>query len=233
MGALDGPGLRCVVFFQGCPMRCRYCQNPDTWDASAGREMTCEQVLAKIERCRPYFGKFGGVTLSGGEPFMQAAFAAELLQACRQRGIHTAVDTCGYFLNEQVDRGLDSTSLVILDIKHADGPKHKELTGCELDRPLAFLRHVAERGIPLWVRQVIVPGWNDTPADVDALAVLVKDVTCLQKVELLAYHTMARAKWDAMGILYPLGDTPPVSAETMKSLREHLATVLPLWGGGP
>ena len=115
MGGLDGPGLRCVVFLQGCPMRCQYCQNPDTWQGSGGTEMTCAQVFAKIERCRPYFGKCGGVTLSGGEPFMQAPFAAELLRACRERSIHTAVDTCGYFLNDDVNRALDSTDLVILD----------------------------------------------------------------------------------------------------------------------
>ncbi len=222
LGGLDGPGLRCVVFLQGCAMRCLYCQNPDTWSPAAGQETDSGEVVHTVQRYKPYFGPEGGVTLSGGEPFMQAAFAREILAGCRALGIHTAVDTCGYYLDSDVIEALCSTDLVILDIKHADSSRHKQLTGQELERPLAFLRHVAASGIDLWVRQVIVPGWNDTEDDIRALAELVKDLPSLRKAELLGYHAMARWKWEGLGLKYPLADVPEPSPERLAQLQTLL-----------
>lgn len=226
LGALDGPGLRCVVFFQGCPLRCRYCHNPDTWDFSAGTEMTVPEVLRRVSKSVPYFSSAGGVTLSGGEPFAQAKFAAEILRCCKQEGIHTAVDTSGFYLDGDVEQALDHTDMILLDIKHVDPTRHKELVGQEQGRSLAFLERVGQRGIRTWVRQVIVPGWNDTDQDMRALAKLVKGISCVEKVELLPYHTMARDKWAKLGMEYPLGDVPGPSVKQVKYLQEVVDSVL-------
>jgi pyruvate formate lyase activating enzyme len=227
LGALDGPGLRCVVFLQGCPLRCRYCHNPDTWAVGDGDEMTVDALVERIARYQPYFAREGGVTLSGGEPLLQARFAARVLAACAARGIHTALDTSGAVLNAEVRMALDATQLVILDIKHTDPARYRALTGGSLARTRAFMAEVAARGIPLWIRQVIVPGWNDTPADVQALARLVRDIPTLTRVELLPYHRLGVEKWCLLGRPYPLAEVAELSAAQQQTLLDVLAEELP------
>ncbi len=226
LGALDGPGLRCVVFLQGCPLRCQYCHNPDTWDPRGGKEMTAADVLSRVMKYRRYFGEKGGVTLSGGEPLMQAQFAADVLRLCQAEGIHTAVDTAGYRLDADVQRVLDYTRLVILDIKHADPQRYKELSGGELSTALEFMAVVCGRGIPLWVRQVIVPGLNDNEADIRMLAGLLAGAGTLAKAELLAYHAMARGKWEQLGREYPLADVRAADSDRMTELQQLLESLL-------
>jgi len=226
LGGLDGPGIRCVVFLQGCPMRCQYCHNPDTWDAAAGTQIDSAEVAARIERCRSYFGRDGGVTLSGGEPLMQAAFAADILARCKAAGIHTAVDTCGYYLTDAVKRALELTDLVILDIKHTDPRRHMELTGAPLSGTLAFLDYVAAKGIALWVRQVIVPGWNDSSQSLAALAAMVKDIPTLQRVELLPFRKLGAWKYERLRLPCRLADAPEPDDALMARLRGELAGLL-------
>jgi pyruvate formate lyase activating enzyme len=219
LGAVDGPGLRCVVFLQGCPLRCQYCHNPDTWDCGGGTEMSVEEVVARVERSRPYFGKSGGVTLSGGEPLAQPEFAAEVLRRCQELGIHTAVDTSGACWNAAVEEALEYTDLVILDIKHADLAKYSQLTSGELERTLGFLEQVKRLGKPLWVRQVIVPGWNDTEDGARALAALLREVPSLERVELLPYHRMGSKKWEALGLKSTLEGVPEADADVVARLE--------------
>ncbi len=226
LGSMDGPGIRCVVFLQGCPMRCQYCHNPDTWGAAGGKEMTVEEVVAAIQRCRPYFGHRGGVTLGGGEPLMQATFAGAILRRCREARIHTAMDTNGYYLTDAAREALESTDLVLLDIKHTDPQRHLELTGTELSLTLEFLRYVAGRGIAMWIRQVIVPGWNDTPADMAALAKIVRGIACVEKVELLPYRKLGLWKYEGLNLASPLAQTPEPDDATMTRLRQELARLL-------
>lgn len=219
MGALDGPGIRVVVFLAGCPLRCRYCHNPDSWDKDSGELMTAAAVAAKIKRYQPYFGGDGGVTLSGGEPLGQPQFAGEILRLCHEAGISTCVDTSGSIINEKVKAALAYADLVLLDVKHTDAEKYRGLTGGDLARNRAFLAHCKEAGIPLWIRQVIVPGWSDTEDDIKALLSYVEGAN-VQRIELLPYHTMGVYKWDALKIPYPLAGVEPPSPERMDRLRE-------------
>lgn len=226
MGSLDGPGIRCVVFLQGCPMRCLYCHNPDTWDAAGGNVMAGGEVVAAVKRCRPYFGRRGGVTLGGGEPMMQPAFAGDILRQCKAAGIHTAVDTNGYYLDDAVKEALDSTDLVLLDIKHTDPLRHKELTGMELARTLEFFDYIRAKGLAMWIRQVIVPGWNDAPADLVALASLVRGVPTVEKVELLPFRKLGLWKYANLGIPCPLADAAEPDEAMLARLRAELAKLL-------
>lgn len=222
LAGLDGPGVRCVVFLQGCPLRCRYCHNPDTWNPSAGETLTSDRLVRRVLRLRPYFGQSprgGGVTLSGGEPLMQAEFCAEVLAACRRHGVHTAIDTCGYRLDAAARSALANTDLVLLDIKHTDPLRHRDLTGAELAPAVEFLRYAAAQGIALWVRQVIVPGWNDTDEQARALGRLLRGTDTLEKVELLGYHDLAVVKWRELGMDYGLEGTPPASPQRVEELQ--------------
>lgn len=226
LGALDGPGLRCVLFFQGCPMRCMYCHNPDMWELVGGKEVNVDEALTRILRFKPYFRRGGGITLSGGEPFMQATFATEVLKGCKEQGIHTAVDTNGYYLDSHVKEALGYTDLVILDIKHTVPIKHEQLTGQPLMKPLEFLEYVADKDIPTWVRQVVVPGWNDTATDIKSLGYLVRDLACVHRVELLPYHTMGVHKWEKKGIPYPLVGTNGMSQTSLNAMQYELDAII-------
>ena len=231
LGALDGPGLRCVVFLQGCPLRCQYCHNPDTWEEGGGGTMSCDELLARIVRYQAYFGQQGGVTLSGGEPLQQSRFAARVLEACLALGIHTAIDTSGAVPPATVQEALAATRLVILDIKHTDAARYRALTGgSSLARPLAFLREIVRRGLPLWVRQVIVPGWNDNTDDIRALARLLRDIPSLQRVELLPYHRLGVEKWQRLGYRYPLAGVAPMEEGQLSELSDILHEELGMAG---
>lgn len=223
-GAVDGPGLRCVIFTQGCRMRCRYCHNPDTWALHAGREVAVGELLADIRSYLPFMqASGGGVTVSGGEPLLQPAFVAGLFAECHRLGIHTALDTAGYAEPEEALPVLAETDLVLLDIKHADPVKHRALTGVDPDRPRRIAHLAAGLGKPIWIRYVVVPGWTDAPEDVDALAGLVGDLPTVEKVELLPYHLLGRHKWEVMGIPYTLEGVASPPPATLERIRQQLA----------
>jgi pyruvate formate lyase activating enzyme len=218
LAAVDGPGLRMAVFLQGCPQRCIYCHNPDTWTADGGEEMTAEEIVKRAVRFRPYFKEIGGVTLSGGEPFMQAEFVREVLMRLKEENINTAVDTCGYFLNDTVKDALEYTDLVLLDIKHADRDGYESITKTDYARILRFLEYMKEIKKPLWIRHVIVPEITDSADEVRRMCAML-DGTRTERIDLLPYHTLGVDKWHALGIPYELENTEPPSEEVMRTLR--------------
>lgn len=226
LGGLDGPGLRTVVFLQGCPLRCGYCHNPDTWAVGGGTESTVAEAMARIRRYRPYYGKEGGVTLSGGEPLWQAPFVAELCAACAAEGIHTVIDTAGHPLSLPVEKALGACDLVVLDVKHADPGKFRQLTGGDWRGMCEVLAFTKARRKPTWIRQVIVPGWNDCPDDIQALAALVADHPSRERVELLPYHGLGHGKWEALGQVSPFADVPAMAAEDLARLQGLLTQAL-------
>lgn len=216
LGALDGPGLRTVVFFQGCPLRCLYCHNPDTFDPSAGRLVTAREVTAFVSRYKNYFGREGGVTLSGGEPLLQEAFCYDLMRLMRLEGIGVALDTAGSVYSE---RCLDAADVVLLDIKHTDPTAFTALTGGKADNTLRTLDYLRSHGKRFWIRQVIVPGVTDGEDNVRALKALSRGA---ERVELLPYHTMGRVKWERLGLKYALDGIDPPDGETMTKLKKIL-----------
>lgn len=225
MGALDGPGLRFIVFLQGCPLRCVYCHNPDTWNYSLGSEMDSDEIVKKAKRFAPYFKNKGGVTLSGGDPLMQSEFCTEIFKKLKENKIHTALDTSGCIFNDNVKKLLEYTDLIILDIKHADSLKFKEITGYEIDNTLALMKYANEKNISLWIRQVIVPGINDKIDDIEQLGDMIKPFHTIEKVELLPYHTMGVKKWIELGLEYKLENIQEPTQEKMDSLKEVLKSM--------
>jgi len=223
LAAVDGPGVRMAVFFQGCPARCMYCHNPDMWATDGGEPMSAADVLERAERMRPYIGRAGGVTLTGGEPLMQPAFARELTELCRQAKFSVAIDTSGACWGPEAEAAVDAADLLIVDVKHTDAERHRELAGFPLAGTLTLLDHTAVRDKPIWVRQVIVPGWTDSREQIEALAALLHNRPNVQRVELLPYHAMARAKWEALNRPYPLAQTPEPTEQAMADLRSILA----------
>lgn len=223
LGAVDGPGLRCVIFTQGCLMRCRYCHNPDTWALHGGTAVTAGSLIDEIKGYLPFMkASKGGITVSGGEPLLQAPFVAGLFEEAHRLGIHTALDTNGLTSPAEADPVLDHTDLVLLDIKHMDPVKHKALTAQELEPTLAMARHLADRRIPVWIRYVVVPGWTDAPADVAALADFVATLPNVEKVELLPYHLLGKHKWETLKIPYALDEVEPPSAEVLERITRQL-----------
>ena len=214
-GAVDGPGVRFVIFFQGCPMRCAYCHNPDTWNPSAGDLKTVDELWERFERNRVFYGN-GGVTATGGEPLMQIDFLIELFTKFHENGIHTCLDTSAVCHNpsnpewmKKINALLKVTDLVMLDIKHIDALKHKELTGHSNENILAFAKYLSDAGKELWVRHVLVPGITDSDEDLYRLGAFLGELTSLQALDVLPYHTMGIAKYEKLGIPYPLKDVPP------------------------
>ena len=222
MGAVDGPGLRYVVFFQGCPLRCAYCHNPDTWAFEGGQEVTVEEVLQKVRRCAPYIKKNGGVTLTGGEPLAQSAFAAALLAALKAEGFHTALDTSGAASLESAAKVLEHTDLVLADLKFTTEEDYRRHTGGSLAHTLEFLSLCREMGRPVWLRHVVVPGLNDGPEAAARLAALAKRYDNVEKVELLPFRTLCIEKYAALGLPFPLEGTPPAGKEHLAPFYEAL-----------
>lgn len=215
MGTLEGPGIRYVLFLQGCPLRCLYCHNPDTWRRREGREQTVDEVMADLAGYRSFIdASGGGITCTGGEPLLQAAFVGKLFRRCRERGIHTALDTSGYTeLTETVKELLEATNLLLLDIKHAPGAGHKELTGVAFDRIRAFAEYAAAQAIPIWIRHVLVPGHTLDPEVSKNVAAFVAGLASVERVDLLPYHELGRHKWEALGRRYPLENARPPTTE--------------------
>jgi pyruvate formate lyase activating enzyme len=222
-GTLDGPGIRFVVFLQGCPLRCLYCHNRDTWDVRGGREYTVGMVMDELKKYTNYI-RFsgGGITVSGGEPTMQPAFVAELFESCRRLNIHTALDTSGHADAADVGGLLEYTDLVLLDIKHIRDEKHRLITGAGFDKTERFARRVSDAGIPLWIRYVLAPGLTDDEEDLHAAAEFIKSLGSVQKIEVLPYHGMGAYKWEKLGKAYPLSDMKEPSEESLEKARRIL-----------
>jgi pyruvate formate lyase activating enzyme len=231
LGADDGPGIRMVIFLQGCPMACRYCQNPDTWDSCGGQLVTTGELVRRAIRMRPYFGADGGITLSGGEPLLQLDFAVNLFAAMKSEGFLTALDTSG-FLEAGREAGsagkaknlLAMTDLVILDVKSPDPAGFRWLTGRDIRALCRFLDILQDAGCATWIRQVVVPSWNDTPEDMQDLADFIArwPRLALEKVELLPYHILGKGKWADLGRPYPLPDVPPLPEAAWLSLQGQI-----------
>ncbi len=226
MGLVDGPGVRCVVFMQGCAMRCRYCHNPDTWHLHSGQEIESEDLFAKILRFRPYFeSSGGGVTFSGGEPLLQKEFLTDMLRRCKKAGIHTAVDTAGGGMGD-FSEILDLVDMILLDIKHVEASAYRDLTGISPGRFEHFLKQLKEHPVEVWVRAVIVPGVHDSFDYIQNLWEEVKRIPKVSKIELLPYHTMGVKKYEAMGIPYSLEGVPPMDKKRTMEWQEYLNRVL-------
>ena len=204
-GTVDGPGVRYVVFMQGCPLRCAYCHNPETWNLDGGEEKTAGEIFDTLLRYRSYFGREGGVTVSGGEPLLQSAFVRALFTLCRQASIHTCLDTSGCLFNQDVESLLDVTDLVLLDLKYAYDEQYKRYVGCSLSAPLAFLDRLEERKLPVWIRQVLVRGINDSEEDLLQTAKLLADHQMIQKIELLPFRRLCLEKYQTLGIDFRFG----------------------------
>ena len=220
LGTVDGPGVRSVVFMQGCPLRCVCCHNPDTWDAHGGTEMTVDALMKKILRCRAYFGKNGGVTVSGGEPLLHSAFLVELFRQLKINGIHTALDTSGCFLNDATDTLLDVTDLVLLDYKYTNAEDYLRYTGMKMETVDRFLDHLQDVGKPTWLRHVYIPGLNDTDDSIRRLIEVKRTHSCVQKIELLPFRRLCLEKYQSMGLTFPLADTPEPTPEQITALRQ-------------
>ena len=224
-GTVDGPGIRYVVFMQGCPMRCLYCHNPDSWAVDRGEERRAGEIIEEIQKYRPFL-KNGGLTVSGGEPMMQREFVTCLFRMAKEKGIHTALDTSGVLFDpacpEKTDPLLDVTDLVLLDIKHIDEEEHRKLTGHSNRNILAFARYLRDRKIPVWIRHVVVPGITEDPKWLHKLGEFLAELDNMKALDVLPYHTMGRAKYEKLGMVYPLGDTPALPKENAIWARERI-----------
>jgi pyruvate formate lyase activating enzyme len=221
-GTVDGPGVRFVVFFQGCPMRCLYCHNPDTWKPGEGNRMSAAEILEAYKKNEVFY-KNGGITATGGEPLMQLPFLTELFSEAKKQGIHTCLDTSGIMYRkerqEEFERLFDVLDLVLLDFKHSSESRHKELTGLGQKQVLEFAHALEERGIPFIARHVVVPGITDGVDHLNKLGKLLAGFSNIKGLEVLPYHTMGRAKYENLGIPYPLENIENMDAEKAKDAR--------------
>lgn len=225
MGLVDGPGIRTVVFLQGCNLRCKYCHNPDTWELNGGIEMSVEEIVNKIKRFKPYFKETGGVTFSGGEPLVQKEFLLELLKACKAEGINTCIDTAGY-ADGDFSEILKYTDLILFDIKHYDRDLYKKIVNGDIDKGIEFLRQAQEASVPLWIRHVVVPGLTDSIEHIDKLGNYIKTLKNVQKVELLPFHQLGANKYQGLNIKYPLEGVLPMDKELTKEMENKVRSII-------
>ena len=209
------------MFMQGCPLRCACCHNPDTWDFGGGKIVSAEEIFRKIQRLRAYFGKDGGVTVSGGEPLLQADFVSELFSLCRADGISCALDTSGCVYNESVERLLSLTDLVLLDYKYTNDTDYKKYTGMSMQTAEDFLARLDALGKRVWIRQVIIPTLNDSEESVRRLYALSERYSCIEKTELLPFRKLCVEKYRALGIDFPLENIPEASDELIERLKKY------------
>ncbi len=226
LGTLDGPGVRFVVFVQGCPLRCGCCHNPDTWDPSGGLAMSADELTERALRYRSYFGSQGGVTVSGGEPLMQTPFVTALFQKCHQNGLNTCLDTSGCLYRDETDALLEVTDRVLLDIKYPTDALYREYVGCGIDAPLHFLRTLNEKNIPVTLRQVILPSLNDTFENTEFLAELVTTYPCIDKTELLPFRKLCTVKYNNLNLPFRFCDLPEPTAEQTERLQTNLSAAI-------
>ena len=227
-GAADGPGIRFVIFMQGCRMRCKYCHNPDTWDLNGGYEMTSEELLNKAVRYKGYWKKNGGITVSGGEPLLQIDFLIELFKMAKEMGIHTAIDTAGNpftkensFFTKFIEL-MKYTDLVIADIKEINSERHKNLTGFENENILEMLRFLDSINKPVWIRHVLVPQYSDFDEDLDDLGAFVRRLKNIERIEVLPYHTLGKFKWEELKIPYQLENILPPSENRIQNAERRI-----------
>jgi pyruvate formate lyase activating enzyme len=222
MGLVDGPGVRVVVFLQGCSLRCKFCHNPDTWALNEGREYSPEEILKIVSRFKPYFiNNGGGVTFSGGEPLKQPEFLIEALKLCKNAGINTCIDTAGYGFGEY-DEILKYTDLVLFDIKHFTREGYKNVTQMEIDKSLEFLEAMKRNNTKMWIRHVVVPNLTDGIEHIKKLNEFIKGIPNVEKVELLPYHLLGVNKYEKLGIKYPLEGVPAMDKEICDSYKKYL-----------
>ena len=228
-GTVDGPGVRFVVFLQGCPMRCLYCHNPDTWEFNGGKEMNVEEILTKFDGVKEFL-KNGGLTATGGEPLVQIDFVTELFREACAKGIHTALDTSGILFNKnntaKIDELLKYTNLVMLDIKHTDDTEHKKLTGHSNRAILEFAKYLSDKNIPMWVRHVVVPDITDKKEYLEMLGEFLGKLRNVQALDVLPYHDMAIPKYEKLGINYPLKGVPPLTKAEAIEARDTIINAM-------
>jgi len=227
-GTVDGPGIRYVLFLQGCPMRCLYCHNPDTWEIGKGQEIEPETVIREYKKNAAFYTG-GGITVTGGEPLLQIEFVTELFKLAKKEGIHTCIDTSGVTYSETNEAYLAKlgelmkyTDLVMLDIKHIDDEKHRELTSYSNDRVLLFAKYLESRGIPLWVRHVVVKGYTDDPIHLRNLGRFIGGLRNLKALDVLPYHNMGEAKYLELGLRYPLSGMPSLAKKDAEIAKAHI-----------
>ncbi|BDG45379.1 pyruvate formate-lyase-activating protein [Saccharococcus caldoxylosilyticus] len=228
-GTVDGPGLRYVIFTQGCVLRCQYCHNADTWEIGKGKEMTVEEIIDDVKTYLPFINASGGgITVSGGEPLLQIDFLTELFKACKQLGIHTAIDSSGgcytteASFQQKLNELLSYTDLILLDLKHIDEKKHRKLTGKTNKHILQFARFLSEKNVPVWIRHVLVPTITEDPNDLRRLAAFIRTLNNVKKIEILPYHKLGVYKWKALGLKYPLEGIEPPSEESVQMAQRIL-----------
>ena len=227
-GAADGPGVRFIVFMQGCHMRCRYCHNPDTWKMDGGDEVTADEILKRALRFKPYWGKDGGITISGGEPLLQIDFVIELFKKAKELGINTCIDTAGNpFTKEEpffskFEELMKYTDLLLLDLKEINPTRHKDLTGIDNSNIIEMAKYLSEINKPVWIRHVLVPEHSDFDEDLDALGDFIDTLSNLDRVEILPYHTLGKFKWENLGIPYTLESISPPSAERIENAKNRI-----------
>lgn len=225
-GAVDGPGIRTVFFMQGCPARCLYCHNPDSWEMNGGRDIQISEVVHWAERGKPYYGANGGVTFSGGEPLMQGEFLAEAIKALKEVGIRSAIDTSGTYIDGFSERAIKEADLILLDVKHPLSDRFEVITGKNQDTLFEIMDIINRNEKRVWVRNVVVPDINDTIEDIELLNAFICGIKHVDKVELLGYHTMAVDKYAKLGKTYRLKGVPPMDGEKLMELRKRV--VLPV-----
>ena len=227
-GAADGPGVRFIVFMQGCHMRCRYCHNPDTWKMDGGDEVTADEILKRALRFKPYWGKDGGITISGGEPLLQIDFVIELFKKAKELGINTCIDTAGNpFTKEdpffsKFEELMKYTDLLLLDLKEINPTRHKDLTGFDNSNIIEMAKYLSEINKPVWIRHVLVPEHSDFDEDLDALGDFIDTLSNVDRVEILPYHTLGKFKWENLGIPYTLESISPPSAERIENSKNRI-----------
>ena len=227
-GAADGPGVRFIVFMQGCHMRCRYCHNPDTWKMDGGDEVTADEILKRALRFKPYWGKDGGITISGGEPLLQIDFVIELFKKAKELGINTCIDTAvNPFTKEEpffskFEELMKYTDLLLLDLKEINPTRHKDLTGFDNSNIIEMAKYLSEINKPVWIRHVLVPEHSDFDEDLDALGDFIDTLSNVDRVEILPYHTLGKFKWENLGIPYTLESISPPSAERIENAKQRI-----------
>lgn len=227
-GSVDGPGIRFIVFVQGCRYRCQYCHNPETWEREGGYEATAEEIFRQAWRYRPYWKRTGGITVSGGEPLLQLEFVTELFRLAKEKGVNTVIDTAGepFTYDEPFFSAFETllplSDLFLLDLKQIDDAKHRALTGTSNESVLALARFLSERGKRMWIRHVLVPGWTTGEEDLGRLSEFIAGLKTVDRVEVLPYHAMARHKYEELRLPYRLGDTPAPTAEEIARAEEIL-----------
>lgn len=222
LGTVDGPGIRFVVFLQGCNLRCSCCHNPDTWEMKNYQTSSASEVINKVARYTEYFGKEGGLTASGGEPLLQSEFVYELFSLAHKKGINTCLDTSGSVLNDSVVKLLSETDRVLLDIKYTDNESYQKYVGCSLDKVIEFLNYLKEINMPTTIRQVIIPTKNDTLENILKLKELLKDYPNVDNIELLPFRKICQVKYDNLNIKFPFAEVSEPSKSKMDELKSLL-----------